>query len=645
MEQSGIYSTHGASGNIGGDSTTYAVTNGITFTRTDGSTLDTSDIRSDLAGANDVLAAVGVEDHNALAILASTIVATEIQAYTANAIGDLYSNGKGKIGYTTHKVLHGLTGCATGEMLGGDCGGGALGSVVGEIAAESYYNANIDASRANDQSSEAFDAQVRDVASLITNSVSIVSGNDGTIADITSSIAVEHNYLNHTQQKVYAQKLRQAWVNCHGDLECYEVAKDALGQEFKTVSDLMNAELSIAYANCTQRHDCAEYEKLLGEANKQYLAPSAGSDAANLLAFNQLTGRTLDEEIYTNLNDLEIGKWGQDLNIDALFMSADDRNQGRLENVSLLLDVLPVIGTGKAFAEADTAGDYALEIALLLSGTKSAEAVVGVIAKVVKNGVDSLTQAELDTLYQAYDDEVHELYMNHYDAMLDSVVKNDPKAISKTDDGKVKYDSDNDGKADIDCVYAASFWDWLIPVAYACPKGMEPDTSKQTAQDLNNSLATADPDASGYRRARDPSLALEEARSGLEAAGVNTGNMSNQDLLNLMWDPATKKYNSTELVQAMKLQDESGVKVTDRATGSNADIVTDHGEVDLKGNSNPYGYNEDQFINSIDKQAKKYPDTTIGIDVSNIPPSERQGLFDRVSELRDQGIDIIVFGE
>ncbi|WOE74038.1 hypothetical protein [Alterisphingorhabdus coralli] len=163
--------------------------------------------------------------------------------------------------------------------------------------------------------------------------------------------------------------------------------------------------------------------------------------------------------------------------------------------------------------------------------------------------------------------------------------------------------------------------------------------------DANNPYATGDPSAPGYRRARDPNLAVGQAREDLEEAGIDASGISDQQLLDMMWDPATQKYRPNEAVQSIRLQNETGINVTGRATGSNADIMTDRGEIDLKGNNNPNGYNETQFISSINSQAKRYPETTIAIDVSNIPPSRRQSLLKRVDELRAKGIDIITFGE
>jgi hypothetical protein len=164
--------------------------------------------------------------------------------------------------------------------------------------------------------------------------------------------------------------------------------------------------------------------------------------------------------------------------------------------------------------------------------------------------------------------------------------------------------------------------------------------------DPHNPLATTDPSLPNYRRSRDPSLALEKVKNDLDAAGLEANNMNAQQLMDMMWDPDTKKYNPTEIVQAQRLQHETGIVVTGRADKGYGDITTSEGNVDLMGvHENPDYFNLDSFNNSIGTHVNdKAEGVKTAVDMTNVPSSQRQNVLDYISE-QNLGDEIIIFGD
>lgn len=139
-------------------------------------------------------------------------------------------------------------------------------------------------------------------------------------------------------------------------------------------------------------------------------------------------------------------------------------------------------------------------------------------------------------------------------------------------------------------------------------------------------------------------MAINTARQDLEIAGIDTSSMSDQQLLDLMWDPATKKYEPTEAVQALRYQNETGIEITGRANGA-GDITTSNGNIDLMGApNNPNYYNADSFKKQIENHATKPGVDQTAIDMTNVPANQREDVINYINKLNDQGENIVVFG-
>jgi filamentous hemagglutinin len=109
-----------------------------------------------------------------------------VAAQAANAIGDL--KDAGKLDDFTHKVAHAIAGCMVGAARTGDaggCGAGALGAVVGEMAAEAYGK----------------QADTVQFAAMISAMAAAITGGDAAQINLASAAggnAAANNYLNHT---------------------------------------------------------------------------------------------------------------------------------------------------------------------------------------------------------------------------------------------------------------------------------------------------------------------------------------------------------------------------------------------------------------------------------------------------------------
>ncbi len=158
-------------------------------------------------------------DENALSSALSSALITTGMAQGANAIGNAASssmdaNGnriEPQINAFTQKLAHAVVGCAAGAATAGNqsgCAPGAVGAVVGEMAAEFYT----DKITHGDSSRLLTDAERADVvafARVISATSGVISGGGGdnaqavNIAATTGANAAENNFLSH--QKLLAR--------------------------------------------------------------------------------------------------------------------------------------------------------------------------------------------------------------------------------------------------------------------------------------------------------------------------------------------------------------------------------------------------------------------------------------------------------
>jgi hypothetical protein len=131
--------------------------------------------------------------------LASALVTTGM-AQGAKAIGDAKYDGD--INGFTQKVAHAVLGCAGGAATAGNmsgCGAGAVGAVVGEMAAEYYMDSNKD----NGKTFAENKANALAFAKVMSATAGVIAGGGGdnaaavNIANTTGTNAAENNYLNH----------------------------------------------------------------------------------------------------------------------------------------------------------------------------------------------------------------------------------------------------------------------------------------------------------------------------------------------------------------------------------------------------------------------------------------------------------------
>jgi hypothetical protein len=116
-------------------------------------------------------------------------------AQSANKIGDL--NTHGDLNAFTHQLAHAIAGCAAGAAKSNDCGSGALGAAVGEMAAE-WYGGN--RSNANNLDIPALQTDTVNFARMIAGIAAAVTGNDVN--------AAQNNYLSHWQQAAYNKEMK-----------------------------------------------------------------------------------------------------------------------------------------------------------------------------------------------------------------------------------------------------------------------------------------------------------------------------------------------------------------------------------------------------------------------------------------------------
>jgi filamentous hemagglutinin family protein len=277
-------------------------------------------------------------DENTLANSLKGALINTGTAQGANAIGDGLVNNN--LNNFTHKLAHAVLGCAGAEASGGDCRSGAVGAVVGELAAE-YINPTGDP--ALKDKTIAFAKTLAAVAGVITG-----GGGDNAAAVNTAATAganaAENNYLKHSQWTKLAEKLN----SCQSEAECAAVRKEFAALSAKQDAELNKACEDINSAAC--RSQLAEVQagtlkqKELANVGKlpdYYLAGSDLNASANLISKKAI------------LADVR-SACDKDPNCTA------KKQEALVKVASLALDFTPVIGDVKGFLEAETPFDFVL---------------------------------------------------------------------------------------------------------------------------------------------------------------------------------------------------------------------------------------------------------------------------------------------
>ena len=148
-------------------------------------------------------------DENVLSSALTDALITSGMAYGANAIGNAASSQNGtpaQIDAFTQKLAHAVLGCAAGAAQNGGCGAGAVGAVVGEMAAEFYTSTNKSTMEVN-----AMKANALKFAQVMAAVAGVIAGGGGdnaaavTTASTTGTNAAQNNYLTHAEDQMRQQ--------------------------------------------------------------------------------------------------------------------------------------------------------------------------------------------------------------------------------------------------------------------------------------------------------------------------------------------------------------------------------------------------------------------------------------------------------
>jgi hypothetical protein len=155
------------------------------------------------ATLNTVLTGASLEDGLKSALLNGVI--TTGSAFGANYIGDLAdTNGSNPpvLNSAGQAVAHALLGCVTGQLSVGDCGSGAAGGVVGELAA-TWFNPTGDKTKRD---------ETLKFVGLVSGMAGAITKGDGSASSVNIAVqtgvnAAENNRLLHPSERQLAQDL------------------------------------------------------------------------------------------------------------------------------------------------------------------------------------------------------------------------------------------------------------------------------------------------------------------------------------------------------------------------------------------------------------------------------------------------------
>ncbi|MBU6369292.1 MAG: DUF637 domain-containing protein [Burkholderiales bacterium] len=226
--------------------------NGLTTTQTANAFTQnlTRNLTNNLAGAM-VDSAINNKPLNAdtLANALKSSLITSGMASGANAIGD--AAAQGDINAFTQKVAHAVLGCAGGAATTGNSGGcsaGAVGAVVGEMAAGYYMDNKQDPKLSLEQNK----ANALAFAKVVSAVSGVVAGGDGdnvaavNVAGTTGANAAQNNRLLHPKEVQKAKELAAKSGGKYTQKQIEEqmrlMGNDATGEKPNTTAILVGGE-------------------------------------------------------------------------------------------------------------------------------------------------------------------------------------------------------------------------------------------------------------------------------------------------------------------------------------------------------------------------------------------------------------------
>ena len=363
---------------------------------------------TNLAGAtiNSTLTGAPLDDSLKIALTGALISASAGQA--ANTIGDMTvpdpSTGETTLNPVGQALAHALAGCVAGAAGGSSqgCQSGAIGATVGELAAQ-WYNPSGDPNKADETLN--FVKVIAATAGAIAGDGSAQSVNTATL---TGTNAAQNNFLNHAQQRSFANELN----SCKTNAQC-----NAVIAKYQQISDTNNATLAKAQALCDSTGDCASRDNLYasGMAWGQGLTtvgsnddPEAASINPSLASNNaqnvqELIDRPLAQEV-TKLSEATSFDAAGNVQVDAArFVSAiDNRNATSVMTVamapSLLLPGPEDLAIGAALAT--KSGQFIAKVAME-NGAKVWRFLDGTTAKVGSQEAEAIARARIENNFYA----------------------------------------------------------------------------------------------------------------------------------------------------------------------------------------------------------------------------------------------------
>ena len=208
-------------------------------------------------------------------------------AQGAYKIGDL--NTHGDLNAFTHQLAHAIAGCAAGAAKTHDCGSGALGAAVGEMAAEWYGGNRMNSSNLD---IPALQTDTVNFARMISGIAAAVTGNDVNTAAGEGGNAAQNNYLAHWQIKDKQTELTAAKTQQDKDvvLEKYSKLDEA---QRETATECLLA------GNCPSVMEPTIIKQDLADLQNS-CAPPRICSADTVNSINELKGIYHTKEIYAD---------------------------------------------------------------------------------------------------------------------------------------------------------------------------------------------------------------------------------------------------------------------------------------------------------------------------------------------------------
>jgi len=151
---------------------------------------------------------------------------------------------EGEINKAQQLIAHSLVGCVSASIGGGDCGGAAIGSALGEAVADLAHNGlGLSQDRA---------ATIGRYAALASALATADEAIDVTYTNLAASNAISNNFLLPDEK----QKLVDELKACNDNAQC----KESVTKPYQSISSVRDLEFKRAYDACeADTNNCATF--------------------------------------------------------------------------------------------------------------------------------------------------------------------------------------------------------------------------------------------------------------------------------------------------------------------------------------------------------------------------------------------------